>query len=301
MLRLKIPRKDIAKHFGISVRYLHTRIKDLESRLSYGHRLDDASLYNLVNGISWRYHRQVGARMIHGELAAMGYHVDLGRVKVALSLCDPRGARTRLYMTIARRRVYHVKSALSLVHIDGNHHLINWGFVIHGGVDGKSRFITFMDVSADNCSNTVFALFVESVRKYGCPSRVRGDHGGENVKVCEFMEAQNGENRGSYIAGRSVHNQRIERMWVDVGRGFTTRFYNLFTYMEELGILDRHNQFDLVVLHIVYMPALRTECALFVERWNWHTISKVNKSPAQMFTPLYNRNFEPDCIFLLEF
>lgn len=295
---LKVKRKDIATQLGIQPRKLFDVIQSYGDQIRYGRRLKDVQLLRLVDQISWKYGRTVGARMIHGELTSMGYHVDLGRVKKVLKACDPAGARTRFYQTIARRRVYHVKSALSLVHIDGNHHLINWGLVVHGGVDGKSRFIYMMDVATDNRSSTVLALFLNSVRMYGIPSRVRGDFGSENVKVCEFMEFHNGPNRGSYIAGRSVHNQRIERMWVDVGRGFTNRFYNLFTYMEENGILDRESQLDIVVLHIVYLPALRTECRSFVNRWNSHTLSTENKSPAQMFTPLYNRSFQPDCEFL---
>ena len=45
-------------------------------------------------------------------------------------------------------------------------------------------------------------FFVEIIRVHGCPSRVRGDHGVENVKVAAFMEEKMGVNRGSYIWGR---------------------------------------------------------------------------------------------------
>ena len=30
------------------------------------------------------------------------------------------------------------------MHIDGNHKLIRWGFVIHGGIDGFSRKIMYL-------------------------------------------------------------------------------------------------------------------------------------------------------------
>jgi hypothetical protein len=48
---------------------------------------------------------------------------------------------------------------------------------------------------------------------------VRADCGTENFDVKYFMEEMRGDSRGSFISGRSVHNQRIERLWRDVFRG----------------------------------------------------------------------------------
>ncbi len=46
--------------------------------------------------------------------------------------------------------------------------------------------------------------------------------GGENVDLAHFMVLLRGEGRGSHLTGRSVHNQRIERLWRDV---FVLLFY----------------------------------------------------------------------------
>ena len=41
-------------------------------------------------------------------------------------------------------------------HIDGHHKLINWRFVIHGGIDGFSRSIVYLKCSPNNYADIVF-------------------------------------------------------------------------------------------------------------------------------------------------
>lgn len=80
--------------------------------------------------------------------------------------------------------------------------LIRWKIVVHGFIDGYSRYITGIRAHNNNRAVTVLNLFMELIEVHGLPSRVRGDHGVENVDVARFMEAARGTGRGSYIWGR---------------------------------------------------------------------------------------------------
>lgn len=71
-------------------------------------------------------------------------------------------------------------------------------------MDGFTRLITALRVHNNNRTDTVLALFLHAVAQFGCPSRVRGDHGTENVRVAQAMDDMRGTGRGSYIWGRCV-------------------------------------------------------------------------------------------------
>ena len=165
------------------------------------------------------------------------------------------GANVMLRWTdIIQRREYRVAGPNSLWHIDGHHKLIRWKFVTHGGIDGYSRLIVFLQCNTNNRAATVFKNFIKAVHKFGSPSRVRGDKGRENNQVSAWMEQQKGQNRGSFIAGPSVHNQRIERLWRDVHNTVGKLYADLFRNMEHNNWLDVSNSVNMYCLHYVFKP-----------------------------------------------
>jgi len=70
----------------------------------------------------------------------------------------------------------------------------------------------FLRCNSNNLAGTVLDLFLDAINRDGhlWPSRIRVDKGAENVLVCDAMVQARGEGRGSFIAGPSTHNQRIE-------------------------------------------------------------------------------------------
>ena len=132
------------------------------------------------------------------------------RVREAMLVTDPNGTIVRFADLVHRRR-YHVPCPQALWHIDGNHKLIRWRIVVHGGIDGFSRLVVFLNCANDNTAGTVLSHFHTAVEKYGLPSRIRCDRGGENTQVAMFMleHPLRGPGRGSVIAGYILYLCKI--------------------------------------------------------------------------------------------
>ena len=128
-------------------------------------------------------------------------------------------------------------------------------------------------------------LFLTAVSTYGKPVRIRCDHGTENISIARWCLTHLGSHNRPVITGLSVHNQRIERLWVDVGRCVISYFKDIFIYMENNGILDPDCMLDMVALELVFTPRINRNLQEFLNQWNNHPMSSEhNRSPIQLFT-----------------
>ena len=138
-----------------------------------------------------------------------------------------------------------------------------WRVVIHGGIDGFSRVPVYLKCLATNSAQKVREYFVEAVPTFSLPRRVRSDTGGENIGVAQFMWFQPHDSFYStrMIMGRSIHNQWIERLWRDLFQGCIGLYYQLFTYLENIGLLDPCNEVHLFVMLHTDIATLHTGIA----------------------------------------
>ena len=170
-------------------------------------------------------------------------------------------------------------------HLDGNHKLIRWRLVIHGCIDGFSRMVVFLNCASNNRADTVLDQFLIASQRYRFPMKLRTDHGTENVLVARHMLETRGVSSKPVITGKSVHNQRIERLWVDVFIYVTQQFWNIFHFIEAEHELDPDNELHLFALHYVYKPRLNKMLREFSESWNNHGVrTERNRTPLQIWT-----------------
>ncbi|KAG9273894.1 hypothetical protein AMEX_G10666 [Astyanax mexicanus] len=137
----------------------------------------------------------------------------------------------------------------------------------------------YLGAASDNKASTALCFFLQSVEKYGVPNRVRADQGCENVDIASWMFTVRGCGRGSFMSGKSVHNQRIERLWRDL-----CTYYDVLHSLEEEGLLDPADSIHLFAVHYVFLPRLQADLENFSAAWENHPLrTEQNLTPNQLW------------------
>ncbi|CAB5346870.1 unnamed protein product [Rhizophagus irregularis] len=245
----------IANLLGISISTLNRcknelNISDEITRYS---TISDNELDTIMRRIK---HEQpyAGESIIFGLLISLGYKIQRQRIRESIHRVDPIGPAVR-WSNFVERQPYSVAGPNSLWHNDGTHSLIKWKFVVHAFIDGYSRAVTGIRCSTNNKAETVLNLFNEAISNWEIPHRCRGDRGGENILIAEWMVNYRG-----------------------------ILYHDVFIHLEREYGLDPNNEIHLWCLHYVYLPIINKALNIFQNQWNHHRLStEHHQSPYQLF------------------
>lgn len=273
--------KEISCLLGISERTVYRRMHEFNLSKYNFTCISEEDLDAIVTRLAIEFPK-CGERMLNKILRGQGIVTQRSVLRESILRVDPIGNEERKKNRL-HRRIYNVQGPNHLWHVDTNHKLIRWHFVIFGAIDGYSRLSVVLECTSNNKATTLLECFLKGVQEYGTPSRVRSDKGLENVLIADYMIGKQGENRGSMLTGKSTHNQRIERLWRDVYNGVLSFFYELFYYMEEVEILDPLNEHHLCSLHYVYLPKINEKLQIWREAWANHRMRTTKTSPLKLW------------------
>ena len=171
------------------------------------------------------------------------------------------------------RRIYCLNGPNDVWHWNGYDKMKQYGFPIHGGVDGFSRKILWLKVVRSNKNPIVpAALYLRAIKQQGlCPNLLKTDWWSENRDIAAVPCFLTGSNL-SHIYGASYANQRIENWWSHFKRSFSAWVIDYFKQLVHDGIFVPGNVFHMECIWFVYADCLQCKLDEVKNEWNLHTI-----------------------------
>lgn len=173
-----------------------------------------------------------GKGYLYAHFRSSGYNVQRERLFQAYKAINPDGVQRRKKDLQRRRGEYIVPGPNWLWSIDGHDKLKPYGIEIYAGIDAYSRFITWIYVGVSNSTAvSVVQQYIDCVKKRGIFLYfVRSDCGGETGMLAfthyQLSKAVDPDIslRDCYLYGTSTANQRIEKWWEDLTKGWEFRW-----------------------------------------------------------------------------
>lgn len=138
---------------------------------------------------------------LEGSGSCLGYKAMWSRLKLVyglnvyrqtvfelLQILDPEGVEHRAKYRL-KRRLYAVVGPNFMWHIDGYDKLVPYDIFIHGGIDGFSRKILWLELATTNKDPSVIThYYLKTIEKLKIvPAIIRSDRGTENNTVEEVQ------------------------------------------------------------------------------------------------------------------
>ena len=216
----------------------------------------------------------LGYRSIWHILEMEGLQVPRVIVQDLLKEMDPDGTDLRRKHCL-KRRMYHNPGLNYAWHIDGYDKLKQWGFPIHGAIDGFSRKILWLEVTRSNNSpNKIASYYAKTVSEVGgCPIELITVLGTENG-LAAALQSFFRDNPEAHRFVASPRNQRIEGWWSYYSKSHSSWWRNFFGDLEFQGVVDTSSEISMECLCYCFNKVMQAEVTSVKEHWNTHRIRK---------------------------
>eukprot|EP00794_Sanderia_malayensis_P011574 gene11574-12767_t len=232
----------------------------------------------------------MGYRSMWHRLELEGIRVPRSVVSIILREVDPEGSDLRKRHKLKRRKCNNPGPNFAW-HIDGYDKLKPWGFPIHGGIDGFSRRMLWLNVTRSNSSpDNIALMFLRTVEENkGCPVELVTDLGTENG-IAAAIQSFFRDNPDAHRYVPSPRNQRIEGWWSYFSKHCSRWWINFFNDLQSRGIIDISLELSKECSWFSFSNLIQRHLNMVVEHWNTHTIqkSRFNVTPGR-----------PDSLFYL--